>query len=267
VERYVIRGGQAGYDRLRVLARARWADTAALLDRIGIRPGHRCLDVGCGAGDVSFELARLVGAGGAVTGIDMDEVKLRRAAEEAAQRGLSTVTFRVGNVNELAEPAAYDLVYARNVLQHLSQPVELLRRMWAAVRPGGVLAVEDADFDGLFCDPPNDGYDCYARLLPEAQRRLGGDPTFGRKLYRSFGAAGIAGATMDFVHGACLDGEAKTLAFSTLEAVAPAILGEGLATSEEMNAALASLWDYTQRPDTLIAEPRIFQVWARRPTG
>jgi predicted O-methyltransferase YrrM len=38
--------------------------------------------------------------------------------------------------------------------------------MWEAVRPGGVIAVEDADFDGLFCDPPNDGFDFYRRMVP-----------------------------------------------------------------------------------------------------
>jgi 2-polyprenyl-3-methyl-5-hydroxy-6-metoxy-1,4-benzoquinol methylase len=114
VERYVIRGGRHGYARLQVLARARRADTVELLRRAGLRPGMRCLDLGCGGGDVSFELASLAGAQGSVTGIDMDEVKLALAREAATGRGFANVEFRTGNVNDWAEPGAYDFVYCRS---------------------------------------------------------------------------------------------------------------------------------------------------------
>lgn len=57
---------------------------------------------------------------------------------------------------------SYDFVYCRTLLQHLSDPVGLLRPMWAAVRTGGTIAVEDADFDGLFCDPDSSGFAFYA---------------------------------------------------------------------------------------------------------
>jgi hypothetical protein len=59
------------------------------------------------------------------------------------------------------------------------------------VRPGGVLAVEDADFDGLFCDPPNEGFDFYWRTMLRLVERRGGDATHGRKLRRHFLEAGI----------------------------------------------------------------------------
>jgi len=104
VERYVLRGGRWGYDRLQLLARARRADTLELFGRAGIRPGLRCLDLGCGGGEVSFELARLTGPDGSVTGIDMDEVKLALAREAAGGKGLANVEFRAANVNDWAEP-------------------------------------------------------------------------------------------------------------------------------------------------------------------
>ena len=84
----------------------------------------------------------------------MDEVKLALAREAATERGFANVEFRAGNVNGWAEPGAYDFVYCRFLLQHLSLPVELLARMWEAVRPGGAIAVEDTDYEGLFCDRP-----------------------------------------------------------------------------------------------------------------
>ena len=73
---YVIRGGAAGKARLSVISHALETSTAALLDSAGVREGMRCLDLGCGGGDVTLALARLVGPSGEVVGIDMDTVKL-----------------------------------------------------------------------------------------------------------------------------------------------------------------------------------------------
>jgi 2-polyprenyl-3-methyl-5-hydroxy-6-metoxy-1,4-benzoquinol methylase len=127
----------------------------------------RCLDLGCGGGEVTFELARLVGAQGHVTGVDMDEVKLSLARATAAERGLTNVEFRAGNVNDWDEPAGFDLVYCRFLLQHLSRPVDLLRRMWAAVTSGGAIVVEDADL----ALRPERGRDCSARQRAASRRR------------------------------------------------------------------------------------------------
>ena len=116
----MIRGGREGYERLLVLARERWPDTAALFERVGLSPGMRCIDLGCGGGEVTLEMARLVGPGGSVTGIDMDEVKLDLARQAAARSGLGNVEFRLLNLHDWDEPTAYDTAYCRFVLQHLS---------------------------------------------------------------------------------------------------------------------------------------------------
>ncbi len=91
---YVHVGGEEGRDRLRVLARIFAPATAALLDRIEIVAGMRCLDIGCGGGDVSVELARRVGPRGAVTAIDFDGEALEIARREAVQAGLDNLTYR-----------------------------------------------------------------------------------------------------------------------------------------------------------------------------
>jgi ubiquinone/menaquinone biosynthesis C-methylase UbiE len=227
----------------------------------------RCLDLGCGGGEVTFEIARLVGAEGHVTGVDMDEVKLSLGRASAAERGLANVEFRAGNVNDWDEPARYDLVYCRFLLQHLSRPVDLVRRMWAAVTPGGVIVVEDADFDGLFCHPPNDGFDLYARLYPRVLERRGGDAAIGRKLHRYFLQADIPDANLRLVQRADAVGEAKTLSLSTLQATADAIVEDALASTDEVNAALADLAAFTADPGTVVGDPRVFQLWCSRPAG
>jgi len=265
VEHYVLRGGQWGYDRLKLLARIKRDDTLELFRRAGVRPGMRCLDLGCGGGEGTFDLAVAAGPEGSVTGVDMDSEKLALARTSARERGIGNVGFRAGNVNEWDEPDAYDFVYCRFLLQHLARPVDLLRRMWAAVRAGGVVAVEDADFDGLFCDPASAGFDFYRTMYPEVCRRNGGDPTIGRKLYRHFGQAGITDAEFRLVQGVAVTEDRKAIAVLTLEACAEAITGTGLASADEVAAALADLRAFAATPGTLAGDPRTFQVWARRP--
>jgi ubiquinone/menaquinone biosynthesis C-methylase UbiE len=101
VAHYIIRRGLAGRERLRVLARVNGPATSGLLARLGIEPGMRCLDVGCGGGDVALALARLVGPEGEVVGVDLDEVKLGIAREEAKAAGVANVEYRRGDVHEL----------------------------------------------------------------------------------------------------------------------------------------------------------------------
>jgi ubiquinone/menaquinone biosynthesis C-methylase UbiE len=264
VERYVLRGGQWGYDRLKVLARIKRDETLELFRCAGVRPGMRCLDLGCGGGEVTFDLALLAGPAGSVTGVDMDADKLALARKSAQERGIANVGFRSGNVNDWDEPDTYDFVYCRFLLQHLARPVDLLRRMWAAVRAGGVVAVEDADFDGMFCDPVNDEFNFYQVMYTEVCRLGGGDPTIGRKLYRYFGQAGIADPQLRLVQDLAATGDRKAIAVLTLEACADAITGAGLASAGEVAAALAGLRAFAATPGTLVGDPRTFQVWARR---
>jgi ubiquinone/menaquinone biosynthesis C-methylase UbiE len=262
--RYILLGGEAGYERLQVLARASAPNTAALLDRVGLHDGMRCCDLGCGPGVVSFTLAERVAPTGHVDGIDMDDVKLDLARRDAAERGVANVTFRAGDVTAWADPAAYDVVYARFLLQHMSRPLDLLERMWEGVRPGGVLIVEDADFSLAFCEPPLPAFDLFIDAYSETLRRRGGDPTTGRKLHRYAIEVGVPAPELSMVHHAEATGEAKTMMYRTLLATADAIVGEGVKTREEVDQAAAQLAAATADPSTVIGRPATFQIWARR---
>jgi len=223
-----------------------------------------CLDLGCGGAEVTFELARLVGLSGRVVGVDMDDVKLDLARQDAAARGLTNVELRAANVNEWDEPATYDLVYCRFLLEHLSRPDDLLRRMWAAVRPDGTIAVEATDFDGEFGEPPNEAFATAQRLYRALVDRRGGDPVAGRRMFRRFLEAGIPRPSARIVQRVDADGEAKTLFVLTFSAIAGALVDEGIATGEEVDATLAGLEAFVADPETLVAQPRIFQLWRRR---
>ena len=263
----MIRGGHEGYERLQLLSRVRWRETSRLFDEIGVSEGMDCLDVGCGGGAVTLELARIVAPGGRAVGIDMDELKLELARADAVENDVRNIAFRSVDVNDWAEPESYDLVYTRFLLEHLSRPLGLLERMWAAVRPGGTLAVEDADFDGLHSDPPNEGFEFWRRINPAVLESHGGDPRIGRKLHRYFLEAGIGNPKVRLTQDVNTAGEAKTLPEVTLAAMSDAIEDAGLSSRAELVTAIESLTSYSADPTTLVAGPRVFQVWSRKPAS
>jgi ubiquinone/menaquinone biosynthesis C-methylase UbiE len=264
MERYVIRGGQEGYDRLLVLHRERWPDSRSFLIRAGIERGMECMDLGCGGGEVTLELATMVAPNGRAIGVDMDPVKLELGRQAARDRGITNVEFTLLNVNEWDEPSSYSLVYSRFLLQHLSRPLDLLKRMWNAVRPKGLLVVEDADHDGWYCHPPNYGFEFFVGTFNEAIDQSGGDHAFGRKLYESFLRIGVPDPSLSVVQSARASGEAKRIPWLTLSATKDAIVAGGIATSDEVDRALDDLARFADDPSTLIGAPRIFQVWCRR---
>jgi SAM-dependent methyltransferase len=258
---YIIRGGLEGRERLRLLARVMRPTTLGLLDRIGLRPGMRCLDVGCGGGDVTFELARIVGPEGGVVAIDMDETKLELARHEAAARQLGNVEFRRSQIGADELGPEFDVVYARFLLTHLKDPVGALATMRPALRPGGVLVVEDIDFSGSFCHPDSAAFRRYVELYTLAARRGGGDPNIGPRLPGLLTDVGLAGVGMHVVQPAGIEGEVKLVNPVTLENIADAVLAAGLASRAELEQIIAELYEAARDTRTVLSLPRIVQAW------
>src|SRR3954452_18358246 len=179
---YAIRGGVAGRERLRILARTLHPSTSALFDRLGIGAGLRCLDVGCGGGDVTLELARRVGPRGRVVGVDIDEAKLDMARQEAAAQGIANVDFRTLDIRNAEADTNFDLVYVRFLLSHLADPAGAIATFSRALRPGGQLIVEDIHFKGSFAWPETAAFRRYCELYCAVVHKRGGDPDVGPRL-------------------------------------------------------------------------------------
>jgi len=263
-ERYVIRGGVDGRERLRVLARALRPGTLALLESAGVRAGMACLDLGCGGGDVAFELARLVGPEGRVLGVDLDPSQVAIAAREAAGLGLAHCTFREGDAVLEQGRAEFDLAYARFLLTHLPDPAGALARMIGHVAPGGVVVLEDIDFRGHFCHPPCAAFDRYVALYTRAVQGKGADPHVGARLPALLRAAGCVDVRVRVVQPAALEGDVKRMAPLTLANIADAVLAAGLADGDELARLQAELDAQAADPDALASLPRIVQAWGRR---
>jgi 2-polyprenyl-3-methyl-5-hydroxy-6-metoxy-1,4-benzoquinol methylase len=261
---YVIRGGQEGTRRLEILCRILWPSTFRLLKNAGLRPGMTCLDLGCGGGDVTRGIARMTGAEGRVVGVDMDAVKLDAASQAADSHGLRNLEFRQANVYEWFEESVYDLIYARFLLTHLPDCAGALAAMRRALKPAGVLVVEDIDFTGSFCYPRCPAYDRYVTLYREVVRRRNGDADIGPKLYGLLVDAGLEGVNLTLIHPFHISQEGKELSLSTLVNIAEAVLTESLAEPEDLRRTIDELDAFTRDPTTIVSLPRVFQAWGRR---
>jgi ubiquinone/menaquinone biosynthesis C-methylase UbiE len=133
------------FTRLKLIEEFNDPSTFRLLDAIGVAGGWRCLEVGAGGGSVVRWLSDRVGPAGKVVAADLD---VRFLGDIKAQN----VEVRQCDITrDPIEPASYDLVHARSVLTHLRDPVEVLRRMTAALRPGGWLMAEDTRAASWIC--------------------------------------------------------------------------------------------------------------------
>src|SRR5580692_1202383 len=176
-----------------VLRSHRWrtAENSAgyLLPRLA--PGARVLDVGCGPGTITADLAARVPSG-EVVGIDAAADVLHGARQEAERRGQANVRFETGDVYQLAfEDGAFDVVHAHQVLQHLSDPVAALAEMRRVCRPGGLVAARDGDYGGFFWFPADPGLDEWRALYQRVARAVGGEPDAGRRMLAWAHSAGF----------------------------------------------------------------------------
>ena len=164
LHRYTIRGGTEGKERLDLLARVMLPTTSQLLNRAGCSWGMKCLDVGCGGGHGSLLIASMVGAQGRVVGTDTDNEIIELAKEDAKIARGNNVEFRHLDACIHRWHDEYDLIYARFLLSHLSQPETCLRAMMKACKVHGIIVVEDIDFTGSFCYPACPAYERYVEL-------------------------------------------------------------------------------------------------------
>ena len=263
---YVIRGGIAGRERLRLLSRVMRPSTMALLDRLGIRDGFTCLDVGCGGGDVTLELARRVAPHGRAVGTDIDATKLELARDEARQQGIPNVEFQLSDVRE-AGASTFDVVHARYLLTHLSDPTSALVAFYRHLRPGGLVAVEDIDFSGCFTYPECKAFRRYHELYCAVVRRRGGDPNIGPRLPLLLKQCGFDVIGMSVVQPVGTQGEVKLINPITMENIADAVLEDGLAGREEIDDVVRELYAFAADDQTVAGVPRVVQAWGRRPTA
>ena len=232
-----------------VLRSHRWrtAENSAGYLLARLPTGAQVLDVGCGPGTITADLAARV-PGGQVTGIDAAPDVLVEARQEAVRRGQANVRFETGDVYRLAyADGTFDVVHAHQLMQHLSDPVRALTEMRRVCRPGGLVAARDGDYGGMFWFPEDPELEEWRVLYQRVARALGGEPDAGRRLRSWARAAGFT-AVEASAGSWCYTTPSDRTWWGTLWAerltespFGDRVVEHGLATRQELER-LASAW-------------------------
>lgn len=220
-----------------------------------LRPGQRLLDVGCGPGTITADLARIVSPG-EVVGVDNAPGVLGTCRAALAQSAVTNATVMEGDVYRLPfEDASFDVVHAHQVLQHLTAPVAALREMRRVCRAGGVVAARDSDYPSKTWYPASEGMDRWMTMYLAVARANGAEPAAGRHLLAWAHAAGFSEVTAS----------ASAWCFATPEerrwwgglwaervvssALAQQAQERGIATSEQLEEMAVAWRQWAEDPD------------------
>lgn len=225
-------------------------DAAFLLPYL--RPGMRLLDVGCGPGSITAGLARAV-APGETVGIDVVAEVVGQA--RAANAGQTNLRFEEGSVYALAYgDASFDACYAHQVLQHLTRPVDAAREMRRVLKPGGVVAVRDADYATMTAYPRTPEVERWLALYHAVAARNEAEADAGRRLPgwledAGFREVAVGATTVLFRERAAVENWGLSWADRvTHSALASQAVEYGLATPADLEAIADGWRRWTQEP-------------------
>jgi len=189
------------------LARLNELLNARCLAELGLAAGNRVLDVGCGLGQLPRAMARQTG--NTAVGVERSSEQLREAQRLATAAGESgLVEFRQGDAGRLPlkddEWGGFDVAHARFVLEHVRDPVAVIRQMAKAVKPGGRIVLADDGHDTLRLWPEPAGFDRLWSVYMRTYDRVGNDPVIGHRLVALLAEAGVAPTRCTWLFfGAC----------------------------------------------------------------
>jgi ubiquinone/menaquinone biosynthesis C-methylase UbiE len=242
----------------------------AMMDRLlvdaGIGAGMRVLDVGCGYGDVSFRIARLVGAQGQVVSVDRDPAALAVARQRARELELQQIEFVESDLCALApEHGQFDAIVGRRVLMYQRDAVEAIRQLARALRPGGRMVFQEIDstmVPASIVSLPL--HERVHRWIWQTVEREGANIHMGFELASVLERAGL---TVEHVRAEAIV-QTPTIAHVTggiVRAILPRIVQQGVATEAEIDAETLDqrLAAERQAANATYVGDMAFGAWAR----
>ncbi|MBV8990926.1 MAG: methyltransferase domain-containing protein [Solirubrobacterales bacterium] len=242
-------------------------DSAALLDRVELRPGESVIDMGCGPRGILDLLCARVSPGGRVVGLDSDPVHIAMASEFVNRKRLRGVDLvcadarRTGLTRE-----SFDLVHARTLLINVPDPSAVMAEMVRLVRPAGWVAGLEPDTEHGICYPPHPAFDRLSKLFTAAFSRNGADPCIGRRMAELYRQAGLEDVTTDArVKVYPVGHSRRTIRVDLVRSLRGQIMEMGLADERELDELDAAAREHLANPDTVVMHHPLFLAWGHKP--
>lgn len=264
--------GRTNQEYERLIAQARWINgyTEQVLKDAGIRPGMSVLDIGCGVGDVSLLLAKLMDGSGRIVGIDQDAGALSKARERAEAAGLKIASFVQGDFRTYDFHGSFDGAVGRYVLMYQADPVAAVQSLLERLEPGGLITFQELDMSRIpICWPSVPLFEKCFRWARAANRRARVHIRMGLDLYRTFVAAGLTEIKlrMDTIVGAGPDFPGYEIIAQSMRSILPVLESSGIASPEEVGAETLAqrLRDAVVSTNAIVTWSPIVTAWAAKP--
>jgi ubiquinone/menaquinone biosynthesis C-methylase UbiE len=241
--------------RLQTQAEEFSSSTMDSLAKLGIKSGMKVLDVGCGTGSVSFMISPIVGANGAVVGVDSNTYILEYCKDMAQKLDVTNVKFSEAEATKLDfEKQNFDATYSRFLFQHVPEAEKALREMIRVTRAGGHVMVEDCDLFTWIVYPENESVSKLWHWYESIQVERGTDPQIGRKLYSMFLDEGLK-PTVDVYSKSVFSNKNKF--WSSIIAVLNKV------DNDQLKNLVKGIEEFSRLPNSIFVFPLVFRVWAK----
>ena len=241
--------------------------TAEILDCVGLAPGMKCLDVGCGTGGAMKLMGERVGLSGRVTGLDIRGDLGRRVTAALQATGVSRFEFIEGRAEEVTclLPESYDLVFALCLLISLTDPVGMVRRMAGWTKPGGHLVLMDYDLRTLEAYPQHELIKEFYRVLLGNIDAMNRDPRVGYHLPKYLEEAGLGPPDkLKMTNIVTRLSEATGFMTSIYRHLIPLSIQNKLTTKDETKNYLHRLADVSREDPTYFFGPLVVGIVKRK---
>lgn len=262
---YILGSSEREFKRLNLQSEIFEQESLQTLRLAGIKPGMRCADIGCGTGDVTFMMAKLVGKKGSVIGIDRNSDVIELCNRKAKKERFANVKFIVGDIydNELSKES-FDLVFSRFLFQHLEEPKRAIREMMKLVVPNGTVVAEENDQDTWLIYPPSSAFEKLRHAYVDLLRLANCDELIARKLYSLFLECRLDASVGAYSICIPMRGPFKKMGILVAESLEPRILKAKLMTEKEFLQMMDELEAYARRGDGLALYATTFRVWGKK---
>jgi SAM-dependent methyltransferase len=228
----------------------------------------RVLDVGCGAGDVSFLAASLVGPTGMVIGVDKSAEAIALATERATTAQLANVHFLTQDACDLVLTEPVDALIGRLVLMYFADPAVVLRRLAQVVKPGGIVAFHEMDADGAKSVPYCTVFETAIWRIRETFARAGVDMGTALKLGQIFEEAGLPQPQM--ILGARVERGPDSFIYNMVAQITQTLLplmertGVATAASVGVETLAARIRESAVAEGATLVAPSLIGAWTRK---
>jgi ubiquinone/menaquinone biosynthesis C-methylase UbiE len=264
---YIMGRTSEEYLRLKRQAQVWEPATKSVLERAGIAPGMHCLDAGCGPGEVMRLMAEYTGPTGIIVGLDTDANIGAEAISALNGAGLRQCRFLHADLLRLEQidEAPFDLVFARLLLFHMKNPAEVLRRLYAWLKPGGRLVIQDYDTKAIDAEPAHEALAEFKTVWSGVCEKAGLDERIGLRIPRLFAEAGVGRPDDADIAGLFLPMNVSCQMLTAVyRSVLPLALQFGLTTKERSDWFCERI-SAPALADGYVRWPLLISAWKQKP--